>query len=185
MHATASAGHVVVLSGLTLFFTFALLTAFPQGFLSSVGFGCGKTLSYFFFQPSCHSCFFFPFLSVVHPTGAIVLTSILSNLTVTPCVLLYCDCFMIFEAFPSAASCCCCFLSKQKQLPPPSATGEVQLTNVNQQAGTSEPLTVINDASRVEVADTGEVLVTSVNQGRKAELLTHTEKSVKSQEIKV
>ena len=53
MHATASAGHVVVLSGVTLFFTFALLTAFPQGFLSSVGFGCGKKLSYIFFHRSC------------------------------------------------------------------------------------------------------------------------------------
>ena len=52
MHATASAGHVVVLSGVTLFFTFALLTAFPQGFLSSVGFGCGKSLFFSLLTPS-------------------------------------------------------------------------------------------------------------------------------------
>jgi uncharacterized membrane protein YdfJ with MMPL/SSD domain len=83
MHATAAAGHVVVLSGVTLFFTFALLTAFPQNFLSSVGFGC----------------------------GAIVLTSILSNMTVTPCVLLYFNCFMVFEPYPTS---CCCWSAKQE-----------------------------------------------------------------------
>ena len=99
----------------------------------------------------------------------------MSNLTVTPCVLLYCDCFMIFEAFPSFSSCCCCLLSKQKQLPPSS---EVQLTNVNQQAHTSEPLAVINDASKVEVADIGEVPVTSMDQQtRKITYLSQTEKS--------
>lgn len=84
MHATAAAGHVVVLSGVTLFFTFALLTAFPQNFLSSVGFGC----------------------------GAIVLTSILSNMTVTPCVLLYFDCFMVFEPYPTS---CCCWPAKKDE----------------------------------------------------------------------
>ena len=120
-----------------------------------------------------HFCFRFYVFSI---SGAIVLTSILSNLTVTPCMLLYYDCFMVFEAFPTFSSCCCCFLSKQKQkqLPP----GEVQLTSVNQQqALTSETLTVINDASRVEVAETSEVHVTNMDQARKTDLLTHTEKS--------
>jgi RND superfamily putative drug exporter len=51
-----TAGHVVVLSGCTLFITFILLLVFPQNFLQSVGWSC----------------------------GSIVLASIMSNMTLTP-----------------------------------------------------------------------------------------------------
>lgn len=75
----AQAGHVVALSGTTLFFTFALLVAFPQNFLQSVGYGC----------------------------GAVVLTAMFANLTITPSLLLSFECLSRFDLCPSAKSCCC------------------------------------------------------------------------------
>jgi uncharacterized membrane protein YdfJ with MMPL/SSD domain len=67
-----AAGHVVLLSGLTLFFTFVLLTFFPQIFLVSVGWGC----------------------------ASIVITSILVNFTLTPALLLSFECFTKFDSLP-------------------------------------------------------------------------------------
>jgi hypothetical protein len=78
-----AAGHVVILSGFTLFVTFALLIAFPQNFLTSVGIGC----------------------------GTIICTAVLANMTVTPALLLTFDCLMKFDAYPSIPLCCkrlCC-----------------------------------------------------------------------------
>ncbi len=74
-----AAGHVVVLSGSTLFTTFVLLLAFPQNFLQSVGYGCGM----------------------------VVLTSILVSMTLTPALLLYFDCLSHFDLLPSKTYCCC------------------------------------------------------------------------------
>jgi uncharacterized membrane protein YdfJ with MMPL/SSD domain len=39
-----ASGHVVALSGMTLFLTFVILILFPQDFLQSVGWGCGVTV---------------------------------------------------------------------------------------------------------------------------------------------
>lgn len=78
-----ASGHVVLLSGFTLFVTFALLIAFPQNFLTSVGIGC----------------------------GTIICTAVLANMTVTPALLLTFDCLMKFDACPSLPLCCkrlCC-----------------------------------------------------------------------------
>ena len=78
-----ASGHVVILSGFTLFVTFALLIAFPQNFLTSVGIGC----------------------------GTIICTAVLANMTVTPALLLTFDCLMKFDAYPSIPLCCkrlCC-----------------------------------------------------------------------------
>lgn len=75
----AQAGHVVCLSGTTLFVTFALLVGFPQNFLQSVGYGC----------------------------GAAVLTAMFANMTITPALLLSCKCFSRFEMCPSSKSFCC------------------------------------------------------------------------------
>jgi hypothetical protein len=74
-----ASGHVICLSGCTIFFTFALLLAFPQNFLQSVGWGC----------------------------GAVVLTAMLSNMTISPCMLLAFKCLSRFDLFPSRSSCCC------------------------------------------------------------------------------
>jgi len=77
----SSAGHVVLLSGFTLFLTFVLLVFFPQNFLVSVGYGC----------------------------GAVMVSAMFCNLTITPAALLALSCFSHFELFPSdpARSCCC------------------------------------------------------------------------------
>jgi hypothetical protein len=78
-----ASGHVVLLSGFTLFVTFALLIAFPENFLTSVGIGC----------------------------GTIICTAVLANMTVTPALLLTFDCLMKFDACPSIPLCCkrlCC-----------------------------------------------------------------------------
>jgi uncharacterized membrane protein YdfJ with MMPL/SSD domain len=74
----AAAGHVVILSGMTLFCTFIILVFFPQNFLQSVGFGCGVT----------------------------VLCTIFSNVTLTPALLLTFSCFSFFDCRPSKQSCC-------------------------------------------------------------------------------
>jgi putative drug exporter of the RND superfamily len=74
-----SAGHVVLLSGATLFFTFVILLFFPQNFLQSVGFSC----------------------------ASVVFTAIFANMTVTPAILLSCDCFSHFELLPSSTNVCC------------------------------------------------------------------------------
>lgn len=78
-----AAGHVVLLSGLTLFLTFVLLTFFPQNFLVSVGWGC----------------------------ASIVITSILVNFTLTPALLLSFDCFSKFDAIPEFKKMFCCYLN--------------------------------------------------------------------------
>ena len=78
-----ASGHVIILSGFTLFVTFALLIAFPQNFLTSVGIGC----------------------------GTIICTAVLANMTVTPALLLNFDCLTKFDAYPSIPLCCkrlCC-----------------------------------------------------------------------------
>ena len=74
-----SAGHVVLLSGATLFFTFIILLFFPQNFLQSVGYSC----------------------------ASVVFTAIFANMTVTPAILLSCDCFSHFELLPSYSNFCC------------------------------------------------------------------------------
>ena len=76
----AASGHVVALSGLILLFTFILLITFPQKFLQSVGISC----------------------------SIVVFSALLSNLTLTPSLLLAYDCFMKFEAFPTRQSLLCC-----------------------------------------------------------------------------
>lgn len=110
----AMAGHVIVLSGSTLFFTFALLIAFPQNFLQSVGWGC----------------------------GAVVLTAIFANLTITPSLLLTCKCFSRFDMCPSTKSCCCYIApdvddvdtdainhnSSMKELPPSSSSSSSSIS---------------------------------------------------------
>jgi MMPL family len=73
-----ASGHVVILSGFTLFVTFALLVAFPQNFLTSVGIGC----------------------------GTIICTAVLANMMITPALLLTFDCLMKFDACPSIPFCC-------------------------------------------------------------------------------
>lgn len=73
-----ASGHVVLLSGFTLFVTFALLIAFPQNFLTSVGIGC----------------------------GTIICTAVLANMSITPCLLLTFDCLMKFDLCPSLPLCC-------------------------------------------------------------------------------
>ena len=77
----AASGHVVALSGLILLFTFILLITFPQKFLQSVGISC----------------------------SVVVFSALLSNLTLTPSLLLAYDCFMKFEALPTRQSLLCCF----------------------------------------------------------------------------
>ena len=39
-----ASGHVVALSGLTLFCTFIILIAIPQNFLQSIGYGCSAVV---------------------------------------------------------------------------------------------------------------------------------------------
>lgn len=71
----SAAGHVVLVSGVTLFVTFALLIAFPQNFLQSVGWSC----------------------------GAVVIAALITNLTVTPALLLTFDVFSTFERAPDCS----------------------------------------------------------------------------------
>ena len=71
-------GHVILLSGFTLLVTFLLLIAFPQNFLQSVGYGC----------------------------STVIFTAVLSNMTVTPCLLLTFDCLTKFDPFPSLPPYC-------------------------------------------------------------------------------
>lgn len=73
------AGHVVCLSGCILLFTFVLLITFPQNFLESVGISC----------------------------AAVVFSALLSNMTLTPAMLLTFECFSFFDACPSRESFCC------------------------------------------------------------------------------
>lgn len=75
----AAAGHVVVLSGLTLFCTFIILVFFPQNFLQSVGYGCSIT----------------------------VICTIFCNMTLTPALLIHFDCLSFFDCAPSRTSFCC------------------------------------------------------------------------------
>lgn len=70
-----SAGHVVALSGGTLFCTFILLLAFPQNFLQSLGWSC----------------------------SIIVLSGLVVNLTLTPALLLSFDCLSFFDIVSSGA----------------------------------------------------------------------------------
>lgn len=80
-----SSGHIVVLSGFTLVATFVLLLFFPQNFLQSVGLSC----------------------------ACIVLTAILAVMTITPTLLLWCNCFSHFDPCPSRRSICCCRLPEE------------------------------------------------------------------------
>jgi len=73
------AGHVVVLSGMTLFCTFMLLISFPQNFLQSVGVTC----------------------------GTVVFVAIFCNMTLPPALLLSFDCLSHFDPLPSRTSFCC------------------------------------------------------------------------------
>ena len=67
-----ASGHVIILSGCTIFFTFTLLLAFPQNFLQSVGWSC----------------------------GCVVFAAIVTNMSVTPCFLLRFECFGRFDLCP-------------------------------------------------------------------------------------
>ena len=76
-------GHVVLLSGSTLFTTFIILLIFPQNFLQSVGYTC----------------------------SVVVISSIIVNMNITPCMLLCCSCFSHFDPIcftkPHRSICCC------------------------------------------------------------------------------
>ena len=85
----ASSGHVVVLSGSTLFLTFVLLFFFPQNFLQSVGYAC----------------------------GAAVLTTMIAQLTIVPALFLGFRCFSYFDGCPSRTSCCCRVPAEDPALP--------------------------------------------------------------------
>jgi hypothetical protein len=75
----AASGHVVVLSGCILLFTFLLLITFPQVFLQSVGITC----------------------------STVVVTSMLTNMSLTPALLLACPHFFSkFELLPNVSKCC-------------------------------------------------------------------------------
>ena len=86
-------GHVVLLSGFTLLVTFLLLIAFPQNFLQSVGYGC----------------------------STVIFTAVLSNMTVTPCLLLAFDCLTKFDPFPSVPLFCKRICCKEKTDEAPSS----------------------------------------------------------------
>lgn len=73
------AGHVVCLSGCILLFTFVLLITFPQNFLQSVGISC----------------------------AAVVFAALLTNMSLTPALLLTFECFSFFDFCPSRESVCC------------------------------------------------------------------------------
>ena len=108
-------GHVVILSGCTLFVTFALLIGFPQNFLQSVGWGC----------------------------GAIIISAIFCNLTITPTLLLTFPCFSVFELYPT-----CCVKGCQRnetieykgvenspQVIPTDSTNEKKQVEVEEEQG--------------------------------------------------
>ena len=101
----AASGHVVALSGLILLFTFILLITFPQKFLQSVGISC----------------------------SVVVFSALLSNLTLTPSLLLAYDCFMKFEAFPTRQSllCCCNSWNRSNNSSNNAATVVVMNKNTN------------------------------------------------------
>jgi uncharacterized membrane protein YdfJ with MMPL/SSD domain len=67
-----AAGHVVLLSGLTLFFCFCLLIAFPQNFIQSVGWSC----------------------------STVILSALVCNMTLTPALLAYFDSLSRFDLLP-------------------------------------------------------------------------------------
>ena len=77
-----NSGHVVLLSGSTLFTTFILLLIFPQNFLQSVGYTC----------------------------SVVVLTAMLVNISVTPAMLLNYPCYSHFDpicfTLPHRNICC-------------------------------------------------------------------------------
>ena len=74
-----TAGHVVLLSGGTLTATFVILLFFKQNFLQSVGYSCSVTTA----------------------------ASVIVNLSMTPALLLACDCMSFFDPCPRRAACCC------------------------------------------------------------------------------
>ena len=78
-HALMEAGHVIFISGSTLTATFLILVFFPANFLVSVGWAC----------------------------SVVVIAGMLTNLTLSPALLLYFDCLSHFDALPSRRSCCC------------------------------------------------------------------------------
>jgi uncharacterized membrane protein YdfJ with MMPL/SSD domain len=106
-----ASGHVVLLSGFTLFITFVLLIAFPQNFLQSVGYGC----------------------------ATVICTAVLSNMTVTPCLLLTFDCLTKFDAFPPVPSCCrqllCKNAIKSEESIVETAQQQVRSDNLNRAEG--------------------------------------------------
>lgn len=77
-----NSGHVVLLSGFTLFVTFILLLIFPQNFLQSVGYTC----------------------------AVVVLSAMIVNMSITPAMLLFFDCLSYFDPYPymkPALNFCC------------------------------------------------------------------------------
>ena len=83
-HMMCNSGHVVMMSGCTLFVTFILLLIFPQNFLQSVGISC----------------------------AVVVLSAMLVNMSITPCMLLAFECLSHFDGIPytSPALSCCCYV---------------------------------------------------------------------------
>ena len=79
-----ASGHVIMLSGTTMFFTFVLLIAFPQYFIQSVGYG----------------------------GGVIIFSAVLVNMTVGPTLLLTFSCLSKFDAVPNFRSCFCCLYKR-------------------------------------------------------------------------
>ena len=74
-----TAGHVVLLSGGTLTATFIILLFFNQNFLQSVGASCSITTA----------------------------ASVVVNMSMTPALLLACECMSFFDPCPARTSCCC------------------------------------------------------------------------------
>lgn len=106
------AGHVVALSGMTLFLTFIILVAIPQNFLQSIGYGC----------------------------SAVVFTALITNLTLTPSLILTFECLEHFDLCPSRRS-CCCYIAKD--------------SDGNRGNGTpSQPVPVIEDGTAPAAAPT-------------------------------
>ena len=80
-----TSGHVILLSGCTLALTFFLLLFFPQNFLLSVGISC----------------------------SAVVISSILVNMSVLPALLLQFECMSFFDLYPTSTANCCCRVPRE------------------------------------------------------------------------
>ena len=102
-------GHVVFLSGATLFLTFCLLLFFPANLLMSVGVSCGVS----------------------------IFTALLVSLTLTPALLLSARCFSYFELVPTSTKNCCCRVPRQD--PATTSLLKQQASKVNDEVAPPPP----------------------------------------------